>query len=245
MNGFRSTHIILMALQSVEAGLALIALILLGAKHAWGQYKSLAAVLVLIVWGGAVSLLTVQLSGIIERHLAYRIYFWCFWSSFIVEAILMLLFCYWILTHLFSSVPKLRFASTRVFWAIVLLWGVMSVSHRFNPPMTAMRLLIADATQLKLLEGEVAFFTAVTIFACIRPLGLQLRSPLPAFGLGLMFSAMSIFSDQLLSSGLLGGIGVWKFKWFAIFGGVAVCAQLLCWVAAVSWSEPERQIVSV
>lgn len=240
MNGFRSIHVISLALTYVEAGLVLIAVTLLSAKHAWGRYKSLAAIFMVILCGNAVCLMSVQLSGIIDRHLAYRIYFDSYWSSWIVEAILMIVFCYGILTRLFWSVPNLRFIAMRVFWAIVLLWVVMSAGPLFRPHLTAMRLVVADATQLQQLAEQVSLFTAVTVFASIRPLGIELRSPLPAFGLGLVFSAMIFFSDQFMA----GAGGAWTFQRLEIFDGAVVCAQLMCWIAAICWLEDGREIVS-
>jgi hypothetical protein len=146
MSDLRLTHVILLALSYLQAGLVLIALTLLSAKHAWGRYKALAAILVLLLWGSAVGLLTPHLYKVVERHLLYEIYFYTYWSSLIVEAILMIVFCYGILTRLFWSVPNLRFIAIRVFWAIVLLWVVMSASHGFDPIFTAMRLVVADSS---------------------------------------------------------------------------------------------------
>ena len=240
MNGSGLAHVIV-ALTWVEPVLALIALILLGKKHAWGEYKTLAALLVVKVVASAVSFVTLYLH-FADRHLPYEIYFYTYWSSYIAQAILMLLFCYVILTRLFSATPKLGSISTRVFWGIVLLWGALSAIVLFNPHMNAAHLLTAEATQLQQLAGGVSFLTAMAVFVCIRRLGLPLRSSLPAFGLGLIFSAMIVFSGQLY----YGEFAAPNFIWLQIFGGVAACAQLICWVAAISWSEPAaRQTVSV
>lgn len=240
MSDLRLTQLIFVSQSYLEAGLALIALTLLGARHAWGRYRSLTAFFGFLLWGNTARLLIPHLHKFVERHLLYKIYFDCYWSSWIVEAILMIVFCYGILTRLFWSVPNLRFIAIRVFWAIVLLWGVMSASQLFAPYLSGMRLVVADAEQLQQLAGEVALFTAVTVFAGIRPLGIELRSPLPAFGLGLGFSAMILFSDQLMTSTR----GAGGFQRFMIFDGAVVCAQLLCWIAAISWLEDGREIVS-
>jgi hypothetical protein len=158
----------------------------------------------------------------------------------VVESILMLVFCYGILARLFSSSPKLRTISTRVFLGIVFLWCALSASLFFEPHLKGVRLVIAAATQFQGLVMGVSFLTAVAVFVCIRPFGLQIRSPLPAFGLSLIFCAMGIFSGHLY-----GRISELQYNWLQIFSGVAVCAVLLCWVAAISWSESARQTVSV
>jgi hypothetical protein len=238
MNGFGLTHPVSALLPYAEAVLALTALILLAKKHALGQYKSLAVILVFIFLANAVATLTAHLHPT-NRHLPYEIYFYSFWSVWIVEAILMPVFCYGILTRLFSSLPELRSISTRVFAWIVLSWCVVSASFFFMPHRNAMHLIAAEATQLKRLEEGISLLTAMVVFVCIRPLGLRLRSRLPAFGLGLIFSAMEIFS------GHLSAIAPRHFVWIVIFGGVAICAQLISWVAAILWSEPARQTVSV
>ena len=77
------------ALTYVPAVLALTALILLAKRHALGQYKSLAAILMFLFSGGVVGLVMTHLHPT-NRHLLYEIYFYYFWSGWIVEAILML-----------------------------------------------------------------------------------------------------------------------------------------------------------
>jgi len=241
MNGFGLTHII-RALPYVEGVLALIALTLLVKNHVLGQYKSLAAILVLIFSWSVYYVFNFLTSyqHPADRHLLNEIYFYFYWSSLAVEAILMPIFCYRVLTRLFSSLPEMLSISTRVFLWIVFLWCVMSARFFFMPHMNAFRLIAVEAIQLRLLEGGVSVLTAMVVFVCIRPLGLRLRSPLPAFGLGLIFSAMIIFSHELL-----GKNSPQHYFWIVIFGSVALCAQLISWVAGISWSEPARQIVSV
>jgi hypothetical protein len=226
------------ALIYVEVVLALIALVLLAKKHAFGRYKSLAAILMSLFLGSVVGLVIMHLHPA-DRRLLYEIYFYCFWSGFAVEAVLMPIFCYGILTRLFSSLPELRSISTRVFKWIVVVWCVVSARLFFVSHMGAMRLMVAEVTQLKLLEGGISLLTAMIVFVCIRPLRLRLRGPLPAFGLGLIFSAMIVFSSSLFRD------SPQHYFWIVIFGGVAICAQLMSWVAAISWSEPARQIVRV
>lgn len=236
MNGLM-THIN-GALTYVPAVLALIALILLAKRHALGQYKSLAAILIFIFSESVVGWVITHLHPA-NRRLLYEIYFYYFWSGWIIEAILMPIFCYGILTRLFSSLPEMRSISTRVFGWIVFLWCAVSASFFFMPHMNGVHLMVAEATQLKRLEGGISLLTAMIVFVCIRALGLRLRGPLPAFGLGLIFSAMIVFSY------LSGKKMPQHYFWIVIFGGVAICAQLISWVATISWSEPARQIVSV
>ena len=102
------------ALTYVEVVLPLIALALLTKKHALRQYKSLAAILMFLFLVSVAALVMTHLYPT-NRHLLYQVYFYYFWSGSIVEAILMPIFCYRILTGLFSSLPEMRFISTRVF----------------------------------------------------------------------------------------------------------------------------------
>jgi hypothetical protein len=227
------------ALTYVEVVLALIALALLAKKHALRQYKSLAAILIFIFSADIVgSLIAHQHPA--NRHLVREIYFYFYWSASIVEAILMPIFCYGILTRLFSSLPEMRSVSTRVFGWIVLLWCAGSASFFVMPRMNATRLLAVEATQLKLLEGGISLLTAMVVFICMRPLRLRLRGPMLAFALGLIFSAMIVFSNQLFRN-----YSPQYYFLIVIFGSVAICAQLISWVAAILWSDPARQIVSL
>ena len=239
MKGFDLTQAISMVLPFAEAVLALIALTLLVKQRALGQYKSLAAILIFLFSMSVAGLLTTHLHPA-NRHLLYEIYFYFFWSSWFVEAILMPIFCYGILTRLFSYFPGMRLMSTRVFGWIVFLWCAASASLFFTPHVNGLHLMTAEVTQLKLLEGGISLLTAALVLICTRPLGLQLRSPLPAFSVGLIFSAMGVFSSYLFRA-----ITPQQYQWVVIVGSVAVCAQLLSWVAAIGWSERTRRIVSV
>ena len=185
------------ALTYVEVVLPLIALALLTKKHALRQYKSLAAILMFLFLVSIAALVMTHLHPT-NRHLLYQVYFYYFWSGSIVKTILMPIFCYRILTGLFSSLPEMRFISTRVFGFFVLSWCARSASFFFMPHMNAARFLVVEATQLKLLEGSLSLLTAMVVFLCIGPPGRRLRGPLPALGLGLIFSAMIVFSYQLL-----------------------------------------------
>jgi hypothetical protein len=185
------------------------------------------------LWTGIFFLLNHYLNST-NRHLLYEIYFYSYWSISIVESVLMFMFCYEILTRLFSSLPELRSISTRVFgWAVFLCCAV-SARFFFIQHMSAVRLLVAEAGQIKLLEVGITFLTAVVIFVSLRPLGLRVRSRLPAFGLGLIFCAMGIFLTMTHGA-----------PWIMILGSVAICAQLISWIVAIAWPESARQIVSV
>jgi hypothetical protein len=232
MNGFGLT---LGALNYAELTLALIALALLMKRHALGRYKSLTAILMLSpLLSGAFFLLNHYLNST-NRHLSYEIYFYSYWSISIVEAVLMFMFCYEILTRLFSPFPELRSISTRLFGSAVFLCCVVSARFFFIQHMSGARILVAEAVQISLLEGGITFLTAMVIFVSLRPLGLRFRNRLPDFGLGLIFFAAGVFFKMMA-----GGA-----PWTLILGGVVICAQLISWIVAIAWPESARQIVSV
>jgi hypothetical protein len=238
MNGFRLALAIHLVFVYAEVILALIALILLAKQHALKRYKSLSAILVVLFSGNAFGLLSSHLHPA-NRHLLPEIYFYMCWSGLIVEPILMLIFCYGVLAWLFSSLPKLRSITTRVFGWILFLWCAGYARFFFTTHISTPHLIAAGLTQLRLLEAGISLLTAMVVFICIQPLGLGLRSCLPAFGLGLIFSALGIFSDPLFLRPK-----PQQYNWMMVIGSVAVCAQLISWVTAISWSEPVRPIVA-
>ena len=214
--------------------MALIALALLAKRHALGRYKSLTAILIVSpLWTGVFFFLSHYLYST-NRHLLYEIYFYLYWSVWIVEAILMFIFCYEILTRLFSSLPEVRSISTRIFGCAVFLCCAICARFFFMPHMSTARLLVSEVGQLKLLEVGITLLTAMVVFVCLRPLGVRFRSRLPAFGLGLIFCAMGIFLTMTHGA-----------PWIMILGGVAICAQLISWIVAIAWPESAREIVSV
>jgi hypothetical protein len=241
MNGFVSTsaaQVVIVSLICMEAVLALIALTSLARKHELMRYKSLAGILFLMFLTSVFSLLVSRLP---RTHLVYESYFYWYWSAEAAGTILMLPFCFGILKQTSLSSPKLQSRATRVFRWIVILYGGIgaAVVVAFEPHLNS-RLFVDEVTQLQRLVEFAAFFTAVVVFACIRPFGFELRNRLSGFGLGLGFFVLSIV-PSLLS----GEIQMRHPHWIAILANGAICAQVTSWIAALSWPEPIRHVVSV
>jgi hypothetical protein len=241
MNGFGFAgafpDALIVALLCVEAVLALIALISLARKHLLQRYKSLAVILALMFLANAFGLVIryVPLS-----HLFYKSYFYSYWLTEAVELILMLVFCSEVLKRMFSSLPELQSLSMRIFrWVLILgiaLSAVLVFLMRWDGP----RLLAAEVIQLQRLEEFVAFFTAVVVFASMRTLGFEPRTRLFGFSLGLVFSVLSVGPTFLADE-----VRMKHPQSIAILVSVAICAQLVSWIAALSWPEPVRHVVSV
>jgi hypothetical protein len=237
LNGFELSQIFRVVLPYAKEGLALLVLCLLVKQGALSRYKSLLALLLLIFLTNGFGLL---FSHLRPTHLLYGFYFYSFWLGSMIQAILMLAFCYELLMRVFSSLPELQSISTRVFRWVVVLGCVSSAVLGFSPSFSGTRLFVEEIIQLSLLQGLICFCTALVVFAYLRTLGLPLRSRISGFALGILFSAMSVFPTHLP-----GELQMEHYVWIAIFVCAAVCAQLISWVAAMLWPEPVRVIVAV
>src|SRR6266567_3378692 len=119
----------------------------------------------------------------IEKHLAYQTYFYVYWASYALEAILSLLVIY--------SIFKLAMAPLKglqTLGMLVFRW-VAAISVAVTPHLSGIKFMVAMITQLQQTSSILTLCLLLFVCFAIRPMGLSFRSRIFGISLGLGFLA--------------------------------------------------------
>ncbi len=174
----------------------------------------------------------------IEAHVAYKLYFFTYWTGFAMEAILSLLVIYSLFNLAMAPLDGIKDLGELVFrWvavvSIVLTLAVMFIPH---PSGTA----YATGLLTYLQRAQAVMTLCLLLFVCmaIRPLGLTFNSRPFGVVLGLGLLAVS----NLISSGWLAYFKLLHSS-INVVNSVATSAALLLWTVYFLYPEPKRRIV--
>ena len=235
MGSYLSAHV-LSELEPVFCAFALIALV---RSESVRKFPSLTALLSVRLISALACLAFVGLSGPgIERHLAYKLYFYTYWTSFAVEAILSLVVVYSIFKLAMAPLKGLATLGILVFrWAAAISLAV-SVGMAIGPHLSGMKFMIAIVTQLQQTSSILTLCLLMFVCFAIRPMGLTYGSRIfgVSLGLGIMATVSLVDSAWLSHNKRL-------FSLLNITSGVAACLTLFIWSAYFTLPEPKRRII--
>ena len=134
-------------LEPVSCAFVLLALVSSGSVR---KFPSLAALLGVRLVSGTTCLTIIGLSGHgIERHLGYKIYFYTYWVSYAIEALLSLLVIYSIFKLAMAPLKGLATLGILVFrWAGAISVAI-SIGMAIGPHFSGAVFLVAIVTQLQ------------------------------------------------------------------------------------------------
>ncbi len=135
-----------------------------------------------------ISLLHLSGHGI-ERHLAYQIYFYVYWTSFALEAILSLLVIYGIFKLAMAPLKGLQTLGMLVFRWVAAISVAVAIGVAVSPHQSANKFMIAMITQLQQTSSILTLCLLLFVCFAIRPMGLSFRSRIFGISLGLGFLA--------------------------------------------------------
>ena len=167
----RSFVHLLSYLEPVFCAFVLAALIRSGSLR---KFPSLAALLSVRLVSSLVCIGVVNLSGKgIEKHLAYKIYFSTYWSSYAIEAILSLVVIYSIFKLAMAPLKGLETLGMLVFrWAAAISVAV-SIGMAIDPHLSGMKFMVAIVTQLQQTSSILTLCLLLFVCFAIRPMGLH------------------------------------------------------------------------
>jgi hypothetical protein len=223
-------------LEPVFCAFVLTALIRSGSLR---KFPSLAALLSVRLVSSLICISVVNLTGKgIEKHLAYKIYFSTYWSSYAIEAILSLVVIYSIFKLAMAPLKGLATLGILVFrWAAAISVAI-SIGMAIGPHITGNQLLVAIVTQLQQTSSILTLCLLLFVCFAIRPMGLTYKSRI--FGISLGLGAMATVS-LVDSAWLSHSKGL--FSVVNIMSGVASCFTLFIWAAYFALPEPKRRII--
>jgi hypothetical protein len=232
----RSFVHLLSYLEPVFCAFVLMAVIRSGSLR---KFPSLAALLSVRLLSSLACIAFVSLTGKgIERHLAYKLYFYTYWTSFAIETILSLIVIYSIFKLAMAPLKGLATLGILVFrWAAAISVAI-SIGMAIGPHISGNTLLVVLVTQLQKTSSILTLCLLLFVCFAIRPMGLTYKSRIfgVSMGLGLMATVSLINSAWLSRSPYL-------FSALNIMNGVAGCVALFIWSAYFALPEPKRRII--
>src|SRR5271155_1426163 len=132
----------------------------------------------------------------IERHLAYQMYFYVYWTSFALEAILSLLVIFGIFKMAMAPLKGLQTLGMLVFRWVAAISIAVAIGVAVTPHLSGLKFIVAMVTQLQQTSSILTLCLLLFVCFAIRPMGLSYRSRIfgVSFGLGLMATTSLINS---------------------------------------------------
>jgi hypothetical protein len=184
-----------------------------------------------------IPLLTFSGHGI-ERHLAYQLYFYVYWVSFALEAILSLLVIYSIFKLAMVPLKGLQTLGMLVFRWVAAISGAVAIGVAVTPHQSGIHFMTAMITQLQQTSSILTLCLLLFVCFAIRPMGLSFRSRIFGVSLGLGFLA----TINLVNSAWIAH-NPSMYSLFSLVNGLAVGLTLLTWSAYFAFPEPKRRII--
>src|SRR5271155_2718315 len=174
----------------------------------------------------------------IEKHLAYQIYFYVYWTSYALEAILSLLVIYSIFKLAMAPLKGLQTLGILVFRWVAAISVAVAIGVAVTPHLTGIHFMIAMITQLQQTSSILTLCLLLFVCFAIRPMGLSFRSRIFGISLGLGFLA----TTNLINSAWIAH-NPSMYSLFSVVNGLAVGLTLLTWSAYFAFPEPKRRII--
>jgi hypothetical protein len=175
----------------------------------------------------------------IERHAAYAAFFYVYWTSYALEAILSLVMIYSIFKLAMAPLQGLQALGMLIFRWVAAISVAVAIGVALTPHLTGIKFLVTMVTQLQQTSSILTLCLLLFVCFAIRPMGLSFRSRIFGVSLGLgvlatislVDSAWISHSSNMLSSTL------------SLMNAVAVVLTLLTWSAYFAFPEPKRRII--
>lgn len=223
-------------LEPILAGLAFIILL---RSNALRKFAILAGLLLVKIASSTVCLLLMYLSArSIERHIAYQMYFYVYWLSYALEAVLSLLVIYSIFKLAMAPLKGLQTLGTLVFRWVAAISIAVAIGVAVRPHVSGIKFLVSMVTQLQQTSSILTLCLLLFVCFAIRPMGLSYRSRIfgVSFGMGLMATISLVDSAWLAHSSQM-------YSTINIVNGAAVCLTLCVWSAYFAFPEPKRRFI--
>ena len=174
----------------------------------------------------------------IEKHLAYQIYFYVYWASYALEAILSLLVIYSIFKLAMAPLKGLQTLGMLVFRWVAAISVAVAIGVAVSPHISGIKFMVAMVTQLQQTSSILTLCLLLFVCFAIRPMGLSHKSRIfgVSFGLGVLATVSLTDSAWLAHSPNM-------YSTISLINGLAVGLMLLMWSAYFAFPEPKRRII--
>lgn len=234
-----TSYTVVDVLTFIELASCILALGVMQYRRQLSQYKPLALFLLVRVCSVAISLPLLSMAGKqINRHLAYQIYFYVYWSSYALEAILGFCIIYVIYNLAMAPLKGLQRLGMLMFrWAAGIAVAI-ATTMAFAPNITSTRFIMKAVTQLQQTQSVLTLCMLLFVCLAIRPMGLTYRSKIFGVSLGLGVVA----ATDLVAAAWISRLHT-IYSVSSIVSGCAICLTLLIWIGYFAVPEPRRRMI--
>src|SRR5665213_2724256 len=204
------------------------------------NYRYLLALLSVRLVSDVLCLMVIKLSffALIEKHLAYRIYFCVYWGSYAVEAILSLLVIYSIFKLSMAPLKGLQTLGMLIFRWVAAISLAVSIGVSVAPHHYGLEFITALVSQLQQTSSVLTLCLLLFVCFAIRPMGLSYRSRIFGISLGLGILATT---DLVRAAWLSHNLNIESTV--NVISGFVMCATLCIWSAYFAIPEPKRRLI--
>jgi hypothetical protein len=210
-------------------------------SKAFRDFKYLVLLLAVRLASNVVGLGLIRLStaNVIEEHLAYRIYFYVYWGSYALEAILSLLIVYSIFKLSMAPLKGLQSLGMLIFRWVAAISVAVSIGVSIAPHHSGLLFIVGLVTELQQTSSILTLCLLLFVCFAIRPMGLSYRSRVFGISLGLGVLA----TTDLVRAAWLSHFSTDIYSILNLISGVAVCATLAIWSTYFALPEPKRRLI--
>lgn len=223
----------------IEPVSCLVAIATLTARKLFRKYAAVLAFLVVRLVSFIVCVPIISLARHTQRlTFFYPIYFYTYWISFAVEAVLGFFIIYGIYNLAMAPLPGLQRLGRLMFrWAAAISLA-MAAATALGPKLTSVGFMTHFVSQLQQTQSVLTLCMLLFVCFTIRPMGLSYGSKIFGVSLGLgilaatqLVTAAWFSSSQNLYSGL------------SIITGVVSCLSIFIWAGYFVAREPKRRMI--
>lgn len=216
-----------------------LALTLLLRSKVAGKFAYLVALLsVRVASSLACMILLLFGSRLLERHLAYKVYFYTYWSSYAVEAILSLLVIYGIFKLAMAPLKGLQTLGMLVFRWVAAISVAVAIGVALTPHLTGIKFMVTMVSQLQQTSSILTLCLLLFVCFAIRPMGLSYRSRIfgVSFGLGFLATTDLVRAAWLAHNSTMNST-------INLISGITICVTLCIWSAYFAFPEEKRRLI--
>jgi hypothetical protein len=216
-----------------------VALVVMQFRGQLSKFKSVALLLLTRVTSFALVMPLLYLMKT-RQHLAsaYSAYFYIYWISYALEAILGFFIIFGIYNLAMAPLPGLKKLGMLMFrWAAGIAVAI-AVTMAFGPHVTANKFIIHAVTQLQQTQSVLTLCMLLFVCLAIRPMGLSYGSKIFGVSLGLGIVA----TTDLVGSAWLSHFSR-MYSAYNVVNGLAILATLSLWTGYFAMPEPKRRMI--
>jgi hypothetical protein len=222
-----------------QGAICAMALCFLLVRRMWRNYWALGSFLAVRLVTNLTLGLLIHFAGLLGMHSAYHAYFWVYWCSFVVLAVLTFFILYGIFRQTVGPLKGLQRLGSLTFPVAAVVLVVLAPGSALAPHQTGMMFVVGAISQLLRAQSVLTLCLLLLVCLAVRSLGVSLRSKVFGVSMGLGLLAV----NELAGSWWLSfhpGISV-----YSLIQNVAACAALAIWAIYLAMQEPARQEIDM